>query len=145
MNAELKKMMEELDAIRDKIIEELMDLPADQFDYDTFSPRWTPVRRQLARFSDHLDEHVMQIARTRQAIGAYPTETQMVLADACAAHGALLGAVLGLTAEQMNQPAAEGEWSVTQILTHVLNSQKGYLARVHEGREKKQPYQEARH
>lgn len=127
---EVGRYLEEMHALQRQILEELGELPREAFRYETDSPRWNTVRRVLLRFGDHVREHTTQLAAAREAIGADQTMTERILAQAQWAYGYFLGAMVGLQDEDLDREPEPGEWSVRQVLEHMVQIQRDYLANV---------------
>jgi hypothetical protein len=85
------------------------------------------IRFLLHRLAAHLRDHELQVRKTRRALGAPPSEAQMILAQAMEARAALLGECVGLSAEQFEAAPAEGEWSAKQVLEHAVAVEKRNL------------------
>jgi hypothetical protein len=131
---QVQSYMAQLGAIQREILEELASLERVELRYATDSPRWNTIRRVMLRFGDHLREHTTQLIAARDSIGALQTMPQRLLARAQEAYGFLLGAVIGLQDEQLDQTPEPGEWSVRQILEHILSTQKEYLELIRRAR-----------
>ncbi|MDI7277641.1 MAG: hypothetical protein QME94_16810 [Anaerolineae bacterium] len=78
------------------------------------------IEHLLYRFAAHEEEHVNQIISTRSAASATPTHAQPILTQFLAVRGRLEAALVALGDEQALQSPHEGEWSVVNILRHVL-------------------------
>ncbi|MHB1134498.1 MAG: DinB family protein [Chloroflexota bacterium] len=88
------------------------------------------VRFVMHRLTGHCLDHLNQLKKVRQGIGAPPSEAQNILAQYFEAQGAILGYLAGLSEEQLAQPQGEGQWSANQVLEHLATSQKGLLATI---------------
>ena len=96
------------------------------------------VRFLMHRLTGHCLDHLNQLKKVRQGIGAPPNEAQNILAQYFEAQGAVLGYLAGLSDEQLAQPQREGEWSANQVLDHLLTSQKNMLATIEKALASKQ-------
>jgi len=93
----------------------------------TYAGKEFSVRFVVHRLAAHAREHALQVRKARRALGVPESEAQMIVAQFLEAEAALLGETVGLTATQFAQAPAEGEWSVKQVLEHLLASQKRFL------------------
>ncbi|MCD6520762.1 MAG: DinB family protein [Anaerolineae bacterium] len=64
---------------------------------------------------------------------------QRLLARAQEAYGELLGALVGLDDEALDRCPEAGEWSIREILEHVLAAQRFYLELILKARAAAQP------
>ena len=128
MDNETRKLLEELATARAETIAALTALEDEVLRFKTTQWRWNTVRRVLLRFGDHPREHTTQLVAAREAIGAAHTMPQRMLARAQEAYGEFLGAVIGLEDDDLDKAPAAGEWTIRQILEHLLEGEKGYLA-----------------
>jgi uncharacterized damage-inducible protein DinB len=130
MDSETRKLLEELAAARAETIAALTALEDEALRFKTDQWRWNTVRRVLLRFGDHPREHTTQLVAAREAIGAAHTMPQRMLARAQEAYGEFLGAVIGLQDDDLDKAPAAGEWTIRQILEHLLEGEKGYLGHI---------------
>ena len=135
----VKGYLAQVEAIQREILEELASLERAELKYATDSQRWNTVRRVMLRFGDHLREHTTQLVAARESINALQSMPQRLLARAQEAYGALLGAVVGLQDEHLDQTPEPGEWSVRQILEHMISTQKDYLEMIRRARKNPRP------
>ncbi len=89
-----------------------------------------PLRGVMRVMHDHEMSHVVQVAKTKQAIGAAPTEAQMILSQTLQARAALAAALVGMTDEQIEHKPAPDQWSVREIVEHVLRYDPVLLERI---------------
>lgn len=126
-------MLDELRQARDEIIEELSSLTGVELQLQTFDVPWR-IQHLLYRFSAHEEEHINQIIATRWTIGAKPSLSQFILSQFMTTRGRLEGALIGLNDEQAILSPREGEWSIMEILQHLLESDRQYLAWIRHNR-----------
>ncbi len=88
------------------------------------------VRFMMHRLAAHSQDHALQIRKNRQAIGAPASEAQNILAQFLDADAELLGETIGLGDAQYLRSPAEGEWSTTEVLEHVLKIENRYLEQI---------------
>ncbi|HEX2281103.1 MAG TPA: DinB family protein, partial [Thermomicrobiales bacterium] len=95
--------------------------------------RWgygpTDARYMFLRFSDHEEEHGLQIEHTlRSMLGWQPTKVQTILSSAERARGDLLASLVGLTDDDLDTVPVEpeGEWPLRRTLAHALATEHNY-------------------
>jgi hypothetical protein len=88
------------------------------------------MRQVMRIMHDHEMSHVIQVQKTRQALHALPTETQMILAQILEARAALAASIVGMTDEQLDAKPSEGEFSVREVVEHVLRYDPVLLERL---------------
>jgi hypothetical protein len=96
----------------------------------TWGGRELTVRFIAHRLASHARDHELQVRKNRRALDVQPTEAQMILAQAAEARMSLLGECIGLDLEQFEMAPAEGEWSVKEVLEHVIAVERRYLASI---------------
>jgi hypothetical protein len=80
-----------------------------------------------------LRDLAVRLASQRSARGLLPTAAQRVLAQHHLAYRDLLAILLGVSEDQYEQEPAPGDWSLRQILTHIVAAQRNFFALVHYG------------
>ncbi len=123
----IEALLVEIRAVRDEVLKELVDTSTDEFGHSTQMNRWDDLRRVLLRFGDHIREHSNQIEDTRRLIDRQHTMPQIMLAEAELAWGKLLGTLVGLTDEDIKAKPSDEDWSVEEVLEHILQGEKNYL------------------
>jgi len=103
---------------RVETVETLKDTPAARLGVKNQDGR--AMRSMMRIMHDHELSHVVQVQKTRLAIGAHPTEAQMILAQTIQARAALAAAIVGMTDEEIDRKPAPDQWSVSEIVEHVL-------------------------
>ncbi len=127
---QVREIVQSIAQARQQVLEELTDLSRDVLETPTDAVRWSEVRRVLLRFGDHPREHAVQIVAAREAIGAAPTMPQRILAKGQEGYGELLASLVGLRDADLDVSPGPGEWTVRQVLAHVLQSERSYLATI---------------
>lgn len=131
MNSKLEKILSEMMKTRSDIFAKLMDLPA--ADLKLTNPETKrSVRQLISMYMGHERNHIVQIEKTRRAIGAQPTEVQMLLAQAWESRGDLLAALVGLSDEEIEMKPAADAWNVKEILEHIEKVEKWFLGGIEE-------------
>mgnify|MGYP005856474675 CR=1 FL=1 len=126
-------LLDELHRLRDEIVAELASLTDEELRAQTEDVPWR-IQHLLYRFSAHEEEHINQIIAARWAIGANPSPAQLILSQFLATRGRLEGTLISLKDEQAILSPREGEWSIIEILQHLLESDRQYLAWIRHNR-----------
>jgi hypothetical protein len=105
-------------AQRVETIEKLKDTEAKSLNIKNQDGR--AMRNVLRVMNDHELSHVVHIQKVRQALGAHPTEAQMILAQTLEARAALAAAITGMSDEEIERKPDQDTWSVREIVEHVL-------------------------
>ncbi|MFW6073992.1 MAG: DinB family protein [Chloroflexota bacterium] len=91
-----------------------------------------PVRFIFFRRTDHLEEHAVQIAGfLRERFELPVTQAHLYWEANQQARGDLYASLCGVTDEHLNDvpDEPEGEWSIRQILEHLIGSERAYATR----------------
>jgi hypothetical protein len=137
-DTKVKALLAQLRAEREKTLAAYINISREELRYATGNARWNSARRVMLRFADHLREHTLQIKLARQGTGALPTEPQAMLALAEEAWGEVLGATIGLSDDDLEKAPAPGQWSVRQVLEHMIKSEVVYQDLIKKAQEGKQ-------
>lgn len=115
---------------RRELFADLAGLPDEHLNLMT---RWaygpTDARYMTLRFSDHEEEHGLQIEHTlRSMLGWQPTHVQLILASAERTRGDLLAALVGLGDDDLDVAPIdpEGEWPLRKIMVHLIATEHSY-------------------
>ena len=125
--SQVAELLGEMREVSGEIVKGLSGLTEEEMRAQTDEAPWR-VQHILSRFAAHEEEHINQIVGARWALGTAPTAAQLALAQFLAARGRLEGSLIGLDDETASRPPREGEWSVLEILQHILQSDRQYLA-----------------
>jgi len=85
------------------------------------------MRRLLLRFGDHMREHANQLEDARAKLGRNASMPQRMLAESEVAWGKLLAATVGLTDADLDAEPVAGDWSIRQVIEHILAIEEVYL------------------
>jgi uncharacterized damage-inducible protein DinB len=148
MLAEMRKKRRKHDAELVHTSEPQMCLPT-AFTYETMmtggdgKTTGAVVRDIFLRRPDHLEEHALQIEGIlRSRFSVERTQAHLIWAANQAAHGDLHAALIGLTDDDLDERTGlpDGEWSLRQILEHLIVVERYYtmdaqhaLAKFHAG------------
>ncbi len=119
-------MLAELRKEREATLTAVSAISREELRYATGHERWSSARRVMLRFADHLREHALQIRLLRERTQTMPTEPQMMLALAEQAWGDVLAATIGLSDDDLDRSPAPGQWSVRQVLEHMIKVERDY-------------------
>ncbi len=125
MGTELDKLIKELEDVRKESIDTLSSLTDEQLDLK--NERGRSVRAFLQALADHDKEHVQHLIRARRAVRSRRREIHRVLGELMAARGELLGLIVGLEDENLDKEWEEGEWSIRNILEHLVQTERAYI------------------
>lgn len=103
---------------RIETVETLKETPADRLGLKNQDGR--AMRSMMRIMHDHEMSHVVQVQKTRLALGAHQTEAQMILAQTIQARAALAAAIVGMSDEEIDRKPTPDQWSVSEIVEHVL-------------------------
>jgi hypothetical protein len=103
---------------RVETVETLKDTPAARLGLKNQDGR--AMRSMMRIMHDHEMSHVVQVQKTRVELGAHQTEAQMILAQTIQARAALAAAIVGMSDEEIDRKPAPDQWSVSEIVEHVL-------------------------
>ena len=96
----------------------------------TYGERDVNVRFLFYRLIAHEIEHTVQMAKTLQAIGVVQGEAQLILKNLQSVRGELEGMLVGLTDDDLDRELDSGEWSVRQVIEHILKFEESYGANI---------------
>lgn len=129
-----KMLLASIRTTREEVLRELADLSEEEFKGPTATERRAQVQKLLLRFGDHMREHANQIMSTRFALQGTPKSTALALREAELAWGALLGALVNLSDEDLRRRPPDGNWSIEEILQHILASERRSLEAIRAAR-----------
>lgn len=90
-----------------------------------------PIRAMVYRLINHEIEHTVHAVKTLRDLGILKSEIEIILARLQEARGYLEGVLLGVSDEQFDL-APEGEWSLRQVLEHIISTEDTYSKRIQE-------------
>lgn len=90
------------------------------------------VNWRLMRFSHHEREHAAHIQKWRVQTGRHQTDAQRLLGLGWQSHGMVRAALVGVPEELVGADPGEDEWSVDQILDHLLQADQFFTRMIHE-------------
>lgn len=84
------------------------------------------LRFLLMQLADVDDERRVRFEQSLTAEGWARSETRAILAELALSRGQALAALAGLPEEQLDAVPAPGEWSVREVLGHIINTEQRY-------------------
>ncbi|SBU01532.1 Ankyrin (modular protein) [Candidatus Promineifilum breve] len=91
------------------------------------------VRFALLGAMHELRTLAVELAAERRRLGQPPTRAQHALAQYHAAYHDLNAVLLGVSAEEYEQPPAPGEWPLRYVYGHMVGAERNFFALVHYG------------
>ena len=111
-----EEFMAHMRAKHDDLVKRLMSTPEEQMgEVATWGQRQMPIRSMFYQLVNHETEHTVHAAKT--------------LRDLEEARGRLEGLLVGLSDEDFDS-APEGEWSMRQVLEHIMETEDSYGGRL---------------
>lgn len=86
------------------------------------------VRFQLYRLAEHVEEHLVHLVKTLQALGFRPTEAQQILGQAQITRGELESHLVGIDDTVLDTSPGDEEWPLRRILGHLIAVDMRYCA-----------------
>lgn len=121
--------MEALRAERDVVLGELGALADRELRYPA---TWANIPRTmnflLRSFALHEIDHLQHVQRLLRERGVQLSEAQLILMKAQALRGEMEGLLLTLTDEQFEAAGPGDSWSAQQLVEHLGNTDRQYLA-----------------
>ena len=116
----VNKYLEKLDSLRHEIAEVSAHLSSEDLEKPASFDEKRTMRLLLHRMSVHDMDHAQQIAMTREAFGSFLNEAQLLTSRAAISRGMLYSMLIGLSDDQLFEHPCPGEWSIAEILDHVI-------------------------
>lgn len=125
-----RHLHDQLRRVREEMIARLASVPDSALTARTRWFEWeVDVRFRLLDFASHEREHIVHLIKTLQAIGHRKTEPQLLVGRSTILHGQLEARLVGLTDSTLDE-APSGEWSVRQVLEHLIDEDQRYAGRI---------------
>ena len=125
MGAELDKLIKELEEVRKESVKILSSMSDEQLDLK--NERGRSIRAFVQGLADHDLDHVQHLIRARRAVGSRRREINRALGELMSARGELMGLIAGLEDENLDKEWEEGEWSIRNILEHMVQTERTYI------------------
>lgn len=129
----VKEMLETMRERRAKTLEQVLSVPEDQMLAPAkYGDRDVNVRFMFYRLVTHQIEHTIHLTKTLNALGINQGEAGLILKSLQVASGELEGLMVGLTDEDLDRSPGEGDWTLREVLEHILSAEKSYSSRIDE-------------
>jgi hypothetical protein len=125
-NEKVKPLLDDLRREREATLDVAAGLSREELRYATGHERWSSARRVALQLGNHLREHALQIRLARKGLQRTHSEPQDMLALGEQAWGDVLAACVGLTDDDLDRVPAPGQWSVRQVIEHMIKTEIGY-------------------
>ncbi|MBI2304876.1 MAG: DinB family protein [Chloroflexi bacterium] len=133
MDKELEQLVDRLRDIRKETQAILSDLTPEELNLTWQGEgylRGRTIRQILQGMADHERDHLYHLFRARVRVGLRRTELNRYLGDLEAARADLLGNLLGIGDEKLDQEWEAGEWTIRQIVSHMGDVEEEYRNRI---------------
>ena len=125
-----EEFMANMRAKHDDLVKRLMSVPEEQMgEVAAWGQRQLPLRAMFYQLINHEIEHTVHAAKTLRDLGLDQTEAEAILGRLEEARGRLEGLLVGLSDEDFDR-APEGEWSMRQVLEHIMETEDSYGGRL---------------
>ena len=94
--------------------------------------RQVTIRFLFYRLITHEVEHTVHLLKTLETLGIAQSEAGLILRHLQTTRGELEGLLVGLSDDDLDRVPAEGEWSVRQILDHIVDTEERFSKRIEE-------------
>lgn len=127
------ELLETMRAQQRSTIERIKDVTEEQMlGATTYGKRGVNARFMFYRLIAHEVEHTVHMAKTLNGLGIVQGEAEMILKQLQAARGELEGMLIGLADDDLDRAPADGEWSVREVVQHILDADETYTSRIEE-------------
>ncbi len=117
-------------AKHEELVKSLMSVPESQMgEVAAWGQRQMPLRSMFYQLINHEIEHTVHAVKTLRDLGIAQSEAQAILGRLEEARGRLEGVLLGISDEDFDR-APEGEWSMRQVLEHIMETEDSYGGRL---------------
>ena len=124
------EFMARMRAKHDELVKSLMSVPEEQMgEVATWGQRQMPLRTMFYQLVNHEIEHTVHAVKTLRDLGLAQTEAEAILGRLEEARGRLEGVLVGISDEEFDS-APEGEWSMRQVLEHIMETEDSYGGRL---------------
>ena len=121
---------DQLHRVRNEMIERLSSVPDSALNVRSRWFEWeVEIRFRLLDFAAHEREHIVHLIKTLQAIGHKKTEAQLLVGRSAIIQGQLEARLVGLPESVLDQ-VPPGEWTVRQVLEHLIEEDRRYAGRI---------------
>tara|TARA_B110000263_G_C15093859_1_gene412075 strand:- start:170 stop:577 length:408 start_codon:yes stop_codon:yes gene_type:complete len=129
----VKEMLETMRERRARTLEQVVSVAEEQMLAPAkYGDRDVNVRFMFYRLITHQIEHTIHLTKTLNALGITQGEAGLILKSLQVASGELEGLMVGLTDEDLDRSPGEGDWSLREVLEHILSAEKSYSSQIDE-------------
>lgn len=130
---DVKKLLKKMRDSRRSTIDKVQNVTKEQMlGLTSYGERDVDTRFIFYRFITHEIEHTVHLAQTLEDLGIFQNEAKRILKHLQAARGELEGMLIGITDEQLDKSTGDGEWSIREIIHHILDTEDSYTHRIEE-------------
>ena len=127
------QLLERMRATRQTVQERIQSVTEEQMLASTeWGQREVTVRFMFYRLIAHEVEHTVHLLKTLQVLGINQGEAGLILKQLQATRGELEGLLIGISDEELDRVAAKGEWSLRQVIEHMVDTEERYSKRIEE-------------
>ena len=123
----LEKMREQRRRTQDRVQQVTEDQMLAKAHY---GDREVNARFFFYRLITHQVEHTVHLTKTLQTLGIVQGEAESILKKLQAASGELEGMLIGLSDEDLDKIPMEGDWSVREVLEHIIEGEESYSSQI---------------
>lgn len=129
----VKEMLETMRERRARTLEQVVSVAEEQMHAPAkYGDRDVNVRFMFYRLITHQIEHTIHLTKTLNALGITQGEAGLILKSLQVASGELEGLMVGLTDEDLDRSPGEGDWTLREVLEHILSAEKSYSSQIDE-------------
>jgi hypothetical protein len=129
----VKEMLETMRERRARTLEQVVSVAEEQMHASAkYGDRDVNVRFMFYRLITHQIEHTIHLTKTLNALGITQGEAGLILKSLQVASGELEGLMVGLTDEDLDRSPGEGDWTLREVLEHILSAEKSYSSQIDE-------------
>ena len=129
----VKEMLGTMRERRAKTLEQVLSVPEERMLAPAkYGDRDVDVRFMFYRLVTHQIEHTIHLTKTLNALGITQGEAGLILKSLQVASGELEGLMVGLTDEDLDRSPGEDDWTLREVLEHILSAEKSYSNRIDE-------------
>lgn len=137
MDKQVKESLDRLNKLREEWMEQFSHLTDEDLDVTADDGYWS-IRKWLYRMIDHEIIHMGQMVRTRRSIepvwkaAVRWREIDRLMGELYRLRGQVASELVGLSDELFETQPGEGKWSIKEILEHLEQAEKYYVAQIKE-------------
>ena len=129
----VKEMLETMRERRARTLEQVVSVAEEQMLAPAkYGDRDVNVRFMFYRLITHQIEHTIHLTKTLNALCITQGEAGLILKSLQVASGELEGLMVGLTDEDLDRSPGEGDWTLREVLEHILSAEKSYSSQIDE-------------